>query len=200
LAAKIGAVAGLEPVRDSESTIDLLARARSGDQVALDRLFTRELRKLKPFASGRLPQWARDVVDTDDLIQEALSHALRRIQVFEYRTEGAFQAYLRTAVSNRVLNELRRAMRQPPRRALDSGVADSAPSALDALIGKESAATYERLLAQLQPAERNAVIGRVELGLDYQDLAVALDRPSADAARMAVARALLKLAKLLKNP
>src|SRR4029453_2432030 len=97
-------------------------------QVALDRLFTRELRKLKPFASGRLPQWARDVVDTDDLIQEALSHALRPIQVFEYRTEGAFQAYLRTAVSNRVLNELRRAMRQPPRRALDSGVADSTPS------------------------------------------------------------------------
>jgi DNA-directed RNA polymerase specialized sigma24 family protein len=47
---------------------------------------------------------------------------------------------------------------------------------------------------------REAIIGRVELGLSYAELAAAMGRPSADAARMAVGRALLKLAKRLEVP
>ena len=53
-------------------------------------------------------------------------------------------------------------------------------------------------MSQLSPAEREAIIGRVELGLTYEELATAMEKPSADAVRMAVGRALLKLATLLK--
>ena len=42
--------------------------------------------------------------------------------------------------------------------------------------------------------------GPCRTGLSYAELADAMGRPSADAARMAVGRALLKLAKLLKLP
>ena len=52
----------------------------------------------------------------------------------------------------------------------------------------------------LEPHEREAIVGRVELGRSYAELATAMGRPSADAARMAVGRALLKLAKFLKLP
>jgi RNA polymerase sigma-70 factor (ECF subfamily) len=53
-------------------------------------------------------------------------------------------------------------------------------------------------MTALESEEREAIIGRIELGLSYAELATAMGRPSADAARMAVARAMLKLAKQLK--
>jgi DNA-directed RNA polymerase specialized sigma24 family protein len=42
--------------------------------------------------------------------------------------------------------------------------------------------------------EREAVVGRIELGLSYDELALALDKPTADAARKAAQRALVRLA------
>ena len=42
---------------------------------------------------------------------------------------------------------------------------------------------------------REAVIARVEMGLGYAEIARHLDKPSADAARMAVSRALVRLAR-----
>jgi len=41
--------------------------------------------------------------------------------------------------------------------------------------------------------DREALVGRIELGLSYAELGSALGKPSADAARMAVGRAILRL-------
>ena len=49
-----------------ESTVELLARARAGDEAALNEVFARAIPLLKRWASGRLPRWARDMLDTDD--------------------------------------------------------------------------------------------------------------------------------------
>ena len=57
---------------DLESTFQLIERARSGDEEALNRLFVLHLKPLQRWASGRLPKWARDLADTDDLVQETL--------------------------------------------------------------------------------------------------------------------------------
>jgi RNA polymerase sigma-70 factor (ECF subfamily) len=187
-----------QPNPTSESTVELLARARAGDQAALDRVFAREIPLLKRWASGRLPQWAREMVDTDDLVQDTVIRTLQRIDVFEYRADAALQAYLRQAVLNRIRNEIRRANRHPPPAALDSSAEADGLSPLEAAIGKQVVEAYDEALAALEPGEREAIIGRVELGLSYEQLATALGRPSADAARMAVGRALLKLAKSLK--
>ena len=184
----------------AESTVDLLARARGGDQAALDEVFARAIPPLKRWASGRLPRWARGVVDTDDLVQETVINTLKRIDVFEYRADAALQAYLRQAVMNRIRNEIRRTTRHPSADTLDSAAPDPGLSPLEALIGKQTLEAYDEALAQLDPAEREAIVGRVELGLSYQELAQAMGRPSADAARMAVGRAMLKLAALLKIP
>jgi hypothetical protein len=53
-----------------ETTFHLIERARAGDQEALERLFARHLKPLQRWARGRLPKWARDLADTDDLVQE----------------------------------------------------------------------------------------------------------------------------------
>src|SRR5687767_3043620 len=98
---------------DPESTFRLLERARAGDQGALEHLFTRHLKPLQRWARGRLPGWARDHADTDDLVQDTLLQTFRRLDDFEPRRVGALQAYLRQAVLNRIRNELRRKGRHP---------------------------------------------------------------------------------------
>jgi DNA-directed RNA polymerase specialized sigma24 family protein len=73
--------------------------------------------------------------------------------------------------------------------------ADRTASPLDTAIGHEAVERYEAALARLRPEDREAVVVRIEMDGTYQDVAQALGKPSADAARMAVTRALLRLAE-----
>jgi RNA polymerase sigma-70 factor (ECF subfamily) len=177
------------------SSLTLLARARAGDRVALELLIARYLPRMQRWASGRLPQWARDMADTQDLVQEALFHTFKRIERFEPRGEGALHAYLRQAILNRIREELRRAKRQPARGELDSAAEDDSRSPLEAAIGQEALERYERALARLRPEDRELVIARIEVGYTNQEIADLLDKPTANAARMAAERAIVRLAK-----
>jgi len=188
-------VAGSDP----ESTFHLLDRARAGDQEALDRLFARHLKPLQRWASGRLPRWARDLADTDDLVQHTLLHTLRTIQDFQPHHVGALQAYLRQAVLNRIRDELRRNGRQPPNTELDEVQLASRDSPLEEAIGREAVERYERALARLKPEEREAIIAKVEMGYSYVELAETLGKPTPDAARKAAQRALVRLAEEMKH-
>lgn len=189
-----------------ESTIHLIARARAGDNAALDQLFARHQAPLRRWARGRLPHWCRQLSDTDDLVQDALLQTFKRIEVFEPRGPGALQAYLRQAVFNRLRDELRRRGRQPPGIDLDSSsvdaaslMADTTGSPLEQAIGRENLERYEVALSELRQEEREAIIGRIEMGYSYQELAEALGKPSADAARKATQRALIRLAEELRR-
>jgi RNA polymerase sigma-70 factor (ECF subfamily) len=187
------ATAGTETA-SGESTFGLLKRARTGDSQALDHLMARHLAPLRRWARGRLPKWARDAADTDDLVQDTLPQTYKRLEDFEVRGPGALQAYLRKAILNRVRDELRRKARRPDSTDLDALRADeNAVSPLEEAIGRESIERYEQALATLSPEEREAVIGRVEMGYSYEELADVLGKPSADAARKAARRALLRL-------
>jgi RNA polymerase sigma-70 factor (ECF subfamily) len=177
----------------SESTFDLIARARAGDQEALERVVSRHLTPLTRWARGRLPRWARDVVDTDDLVQDALLRTFRNLGDFDARGPGALQAYLRQAVVNRVRDELRRTGRRPETADLDGLEADRRSSPLEIAIGRETVERYEQALAKLEPGDREAIIGRIEMGYSYDELAELLGRPTADAARKAAQRALVRL-------
>lgn len=184
---------------DSVSTFQLIARARAGDQDALEELFVRHLKPLQRWASGRLPRWARDLADTDDLVQDTLAQTFKRIDDFEPRHVGGFQAYLRQAVLNRIRDELRRKGRQPDVRDLDGLEQDRMRSPLEQAIGHEAVEQYERALQRLPPQDREAIIARVEMGYSYEELAKALGKPTADAARKAAQRALVRLAEELKE-
>ena len=190
--------AGDQPVNacgDLDSTFQLITRARNGDQDALERLFARHLKPLQRWASGRLPKWARDLADTDDLVQETLLQTFKRIEDFEPRRVGALQAYLRQAILNRLRDELRRKARRPNMTDLD-GVEDvTARSPLEQAIGRRAVEDYEEALGRLKPEEREAIIARIEIGYTYDELADALGKPSAEAARKTARRALLRLAE-----
>ena len=176
-----------------ESTLELLTRARDGDNEALDALFSRCLPPLRRWARGRLPAAARGALDTQDLVQDTILNSLRRLDQFESRHEGALQAYLRQAVMNRIRDEARRVVRRPAAAELSDSQPAEQASPLDIAIGRQGVERYEAAMAKLRPADREAIIGRVELQHSYQDLAVILGKPNANAARVAVTRALARL-------
>jgi len=186
--------AGMSDSRtDPATTFELVERARQGDPAALDSLFARHAPRLRRWASGRLPSWARDMTDTDDLVQDALLQTFKRIPEFEARGTGALYAYLRQAVLNRVKDELRRKARRPGSEPLDDLERDNSPSPLELAIGREALDRYEAALAQLTPDEQAALIGRLELGCSYEELAESMGKPTSEAARKAAGRALVKL-------
>lgn len=100
---------------DVESTAKLLARVRAGDRLAREDLVRRYLATLLRWGHRRLPQHARDLSDTQDLVQTTLLKALDRVGDFEPRREGAFLAYLRTILLNEVRGEIRRVASRPGR-------------------------------------------------------------------------------------
>jgi RNA polymerase sigma factor (sigma-70 family) len=181
-----------------ESTYELIERVRRGDKDSLDRLMARHLGPLRRFVSGRLPRWARDMTDTDDLVQDTLLRTFTKIEDFDVRGIGALQAYLRQAVLNRVRDELRRKGRTPA--MVDAGGLDleGKGSPLEEAIGKEAFERYQAALTRLKPEEREAIIARVEMDYSYADLAEMLGKPTPDAARKTAQRALLRLAEEMK--
>lgn len=189
----------MDPEKPTDSTIELLTRARNGDREALDRLFARHLKPLQRWASGRLPRGARDIVDTDDLVQDTLLQTFKRVGVFEARGVGALQAYLRQAVRNRMLDELRRKGRRPEGTSLNGLEPADTPSPLQEAIGRETAENYERALARLKAEDRDAIVAKVELGLNDAELAEMLGKPTRDAARKAAQRALVRLAEEMRR-
>ena len=51
----------------------------------------------------------------------------------------------------------------------------------------------------LSPEDREAIISRIELQYSYAEIALVLDKPSAEAARLSVTRAMKRLAELLAD-
>jgi len=190
-----GADHGADPGNlDDLRSVELVRRAQAGDRRALERLFLRYVPILRRWAAGRLPRWARDLVDTDDMIQETMIRTFQNLEGFVPRHDGAFGAYLRQALLNRIRDEVRKAQARPRREELSPNQVARESSPLEEAIGRDAAERYESALARLDAADREAILARIEMGLSYQQIAAAGDRPSAEAARKAVGRALLKLA------
>jgi RNA polymerase sigma-70 factor (ECF subfamily) len=182
-----------------EKTLDLLTRVKAGDDEALDRLLARCLPPLRRWAHGRLPTYARDMEDTADVVQDTIIAALKRLDRFEPRHEGALQAYLREALANRIKDIVRKKLRRPVQTELPEHLAANATGVLDEILGQEKMARYDAALARLRPADREAIVARLELQYRYEELAVALGKPSANAARVAVSRAIQRLSDEMRR-
>ena len=186
------------PLPSSEPTEVLIRRVRSGENVARDALMRRFLPLLRQWAHGRLPRAARDLHETEDLVQLALMRALRQIDHFESEGPGSFLAYLRQILLNQVRDEVRRLMRRPESTELDTEMADSdLPSPVEQLVGHERLRAYEAALASLPKRQQGLVVMRLEFGMSYPEIASEVGS-SPDAVRVMVARALVQLAGALK--
>ena len=180
-----------------ENTISLLARANEGDAGALDEIVKRSLPPLRRWARGRLPQWARGLDDTQDLVQDAVLRTLPRLKTFQAAHPGALQAFLRQAVANHIIDEIRKVKRRPAVAELSESAPDPGPSPLEHAIGREGLERYDAALLRLKPEDREAIIARIELQQSYEEVALALGKPTLNAARVAVSRAIARLVEAM---
>lgn len=158
-------------------TAELVARSQSGDAAAFAELMERFGPRLSAFLHARLPPAGRALTDTSDALQEIRLKVWQALPKFEPRGIGSFWWFLRQVARNRVTDEWRTA-------ATPQGAAISA----------EEQELFEEALASVPDPARRAVVLRLELGLDYGGIARDIGYPSPDAARVAIRRALVKVA------
>jgi len=180
------------------TTARLIVGAREGHSSALSRLAARALEPLRQFAHGRLPARARDLLDTDDLVQNTLVRGLDKVDGLESPRKGRFFAYLRAVLINQVRDEIRRAARRPRSVELNEALVSEEPSPLEGLLRREAFELYRAELDRLPPESRRAVMLRVQMGYSYPEIATAIGCEP-DAARMRVTRSLERMAASLKR-
>jgi RNA polymerase sigma factor (sigma-70 family) len=136
-------------------------------------------------------------VDPDDVVQDVIVRVVRRWPLLRFADDRALAGYLQRAVINRA----RDAQRQAPRWVdveLD-GMHSPRPSALDALLAAECRRRCAAALRQLKSGDRRVVMGRIAESMSYQELAARTGHSTADAARKATGRALLRLRSRLAD-
>lgn len=185
---------------DTSPESELVRQALERRPSAIQRLFSRLWPTLERWARGRLPLWARARMDTKDLVQEAFLGLLPRLHQVEPQQREALRNYLRESIRNRIRDEVRRAGKVEVDVAEVPVVPDTSTSPLEASIRSEEEARYREGLSCLSQADRELVVGRIELGYSYEQLALATGKRSPGAARVAVRRALLRLADVLDAP
>ncbi len=181
------------PCPTDESTVRLCEQIREGDAAARAVLIERYFGALHRWARGRLPRNARSEMNTEDLVQETMVRALGRLEGFKPGETGSFLAYLREILKNRIRDEVRKVWNRPRPAELDNTIEDPGPSPMERAIDGEAWERYETGLAALPAQQREGVIMRLELQFSHQQVARALGMPTANSARMMVARAIERL-------
>ena len=176
------------------------AGAARGDAVSRFAVVERVLATLVPFfhrwTHGRLPSYARRRMDTGDIVQEAIVGVLRNLGEIHAADPEALAKYLAIAIRNRIADEVRRASHGEVANRI-SDPADARASPLEEAIDSENHRHYRAALLTLADDDQALLVGRIELGLSFDELALVTKRNSPDAARVATRRAALRLARAM---
>jgi RNA polymerase sigma-70 factor (ECF subfamily) len=183
----------------ASATTALLLRARDGDRPALEELLARCAPRLLTLVRLRLGPSLRRRLESSDILQESLLKAYRGLGSFRGRDGRALLAWLARIAENEIRD--RADFHGAGRRSAAAEVADS--SVLDGLPDRSRSLTSRLLLSQrlsrlaealeaLDPAQREAIVGRHLEELTFGELGERMGR-SPDACRMLLARGMARL-------
>ncbi|HEX2370450.1 MAG TPA: sigma-70 family RNA polymerase sigma factor [Acidimicrobiia bacterium] len=118
--------------------------------------------------------------DAEDLAQETFTRAYRSLRDFPPERIRALRirGWLWTIAVNLARNRARTTSRKPPPLELTVPPVASALGPEDAALITEAEREWHRRLAALRPAQRTAVVLRHVVGLSYEEIAEATERPS----------------------
>jgi RNA polymerase sigma-70 factor (ECF subfamily) len=86
---------------------ELVARAASGDHLALERLLLSHYAGLSRHVAAWLPASLQAVVSVEDVLQDTFVQVFRDIGRFRPRRDGSFSAWLRTVAENRLRDTIK---------------------------------------------------------------------------------------------
>ncbi|WP_395375787.1 RNA polymerase sigma factor [Marinicella sp. W31] len=180
-------------MKNIAATTVLLNGFKAGDQSASNQLLDIYRPLLLKWAHGRVPQQARDYLDTNDVVQDTMVLAFKNQAQLKADGPGEFFCYLRQIFLNQIKQELRK--NKPFQVALTTQFTNSEKLAYEDDLN--TMITYDAAIEKLNEKEKQAVIMRLEFGLSHQEIADLTDKNSPDAARVYIARAVDKLGKLM---
>jgi RNA polymerase sigma-70 factor, ECF subfamily len=184
--------------RHESTSRQLLERARRGDADALARVLEQCLPRLRRWTHGRLARWVRTAADTTDIVHDAVLGTVRQFSGFEARGRHALSAYLRAAVQNRIRDEHRRFKRRGISVPAPEALVDRGLSPFDSAAASEARTRYLTALARLRPGDRQLIVAHIDLGYSHAQIGCMTGR-SPNAARMALQRAVHRLAELMRD-
>ena len=196
-------------------SLDLVLRAQGGDKEALNRLLERYYPRVLRVVRMRLGSRLRECLESGDIRQEAFMAAVGALDNFEMREEASLVNWLSKLVERQIIAAADRfgAKKRDRRRnvSLTSSIADTegpggagtlpdakSPGPLDAIADGEEQRIVEECVAQLPERYRELIILRNYTGASWEAVAEETGHPSAAAARMMHARALVELGKLIR--
>lgn len=194
--------------RFNQKTQYLVALAKDGDQTALENLCKVYGERVQRIVRLRMGREIRSRLDSVDVVQDALIHALRGLEDFTYNNEGDFLRWLSTIAQNALRDHLdklhteKRDIRKEVRvksyvpttgggfAAIPSPIDSTTPSAIASK--REDLDKLEKAIDQLKPEHREVIVLTKIEGLSYKEIAEKLGK-SSEAARKLVSRAMTAL-------
>lgn len=174
----------------------MVPTAAPGSRPRIERLFAPSSPSWSAGRAGA-SSYARRRMDSGDLVQEAVLRALRRAGELDQLNPETLRSYLQTSILNRIRDEIRRSRQGEVRNGPLPARPDPGRGPLDDAIESEDRRKYRSALLALCEEDRMLLIGRVDLGMTYEELALVTRRPTPEAARAAARRAALRLARRL---
>jgi RNA polymerase sigma-70 factor (ECF subfamily) len=197
---------------DLTITIDLLQRAQGGNKEALNRLFDRYYERVRRIVRLRLGNRLRQRVESGDILQETFIAAVGDFDRFEVRDEASFINWLSKIAERQVLAaadyfgaQKRNTAREVPLVTHDtSGRIGLDPAETGLGPGEEAdrveqTRLVEECIEALPETYKELIILRNYAGASWDVVAEETGRPSAAAARMMHATAMIELGKAIRK-
>ena len=115
---------------EKHQTVDLLAKAKDGNDDAINELMDRHRNSLRQLVRMRLDQKIQKRVDVSDVVQDVLVEANRRLQRYIENPVMPFHLWLRQIAKDRIIDAHRR-HRVSAKRSVDREQALVAPRGYD---------------------------------------------------------------------
>ena len=179
------------PSGPAPGEVALIAAAVAGDALAFRRLVEPHLGMLLRIATR--VSGSRELAE--DAVQETLTLAHDRLD--RYRPEASFKAYL-GVVAARKAHTMARSERRRNRREFVADGPASSPDPEQSLRGARTARRVREALHQMPKKRREAALLRLDGGMSYREIAVAIGS-SEGSARVLVHKALKELKEQLAD-
>jgi RNA polymerase sigma-70 factor, ECF subfamily len=178
------------PVLETPSDQELAAAYRAGDERAADELVHRHAAAVGRFlySSGATPD------EIDDLVQEALFRAFRRLD--SWRGDASFRSWLFAIAGNVLRDDFRRRKGRQVLSLEDRDLPDHRGPDAD-LAAKETEESLRRGIAALPRLQREVFLLRTQQGSAYEEIAAALGT-TPGAARVHYHHAVKRLKELVR--
>ena len=198
----------------SQKTQELVALAKEGDTSALNHLYMVYAERVRWMVRFRMNKELRSKLESMDIVQETLVHALNGLEGFTYKNEGDFVRWLSKIAENELRanlrklhadkRDIRKNVRLDDNRSTTGGgytgihapVDVTTPSVI--LSKRDELVRLEKAIDELKPEYRQVIILTKIDGLSYNEMGQRLGK-SDEAVRKLVSRAMAELTVAFKR-